>query len=134
MPTTSLFAQVGGEAVVDRIVEAFYRRMDTLPEARGIRAMHEADLSRTKAVLKQYLGEWLGGPKLYSQERGHPRLRMRHIGFSIGPSERDQWMLCMRGALEEALTDDGLREQLAQSFFKLADWIRNDQGSPHGKH
>jgi len=133
-PALSLFIRVGGEAAVDRLVEAFYRRMDSQPEARGIRAMHEADLSPTKDVLKRYLGEWLGGPKLYSQERGHPRLRMRHLRFAIGPSERDQWMACMDGALGEVIDDAGLREQLRNNFYKLADWVRNDKENPHDKH
>jgi hemoglobin len=125
------FVQLGGAAGVDSLVESFYRRMDSLPEARGIRALHRADLSATKAVLKLYLGEWLGGPDLYSRERGHPRLRMRHMHVRIGPAERDAWMLCMRGALEEVVADEKLRDMLLEKFFKLADWVRNDQGSPH---
>jgi hemoglobin len=105
--------------------------MDSLPEARTIRDMHGPDLTSVRVVLKRYLGEWLGGPKLYSQERGHPRLRMRHMPFRIGPAERDAWMLCMRGALEEVVDDSALRSQLEQSFYKLADWVRNDDGNPH---
>ncbi|WP_028310377.1 group II truncated hemoglobin [Derxia gummosa] len=125
------FALVGGQEAVDRIVDEFYRLMDTLPEAAGIRAMHEPDLGPTKAVLKKYLSEWLGGPKTYSAERGHPRLRMRHAAFSIGPAERDAWLLCMKGALELVVTDEQFRGQLMQAFFKTADWIRNDpQGRP----
>src|SRR5579864_8910247 len=91
----SRFELVGGQAAVDRIVDAFYRRMDTLPQAATIRAMHPANLSATSNLLKKYLSEWLGGPNLYSQERGHPRLRMRHLPFRIGVAERDAWMLCM---------------------------------------
>jgi len=105
--------------------------MDTLPEAKTIRDMHADDLTSVKNVLKRYLGEWLGGPKLYSQERGHPRLRMRHMPFRIGIAERDAWMLCMSGALEEVIEDAALRAQLQHSFFKLADWLRNDDGNPH---
>lgn len=125
------FSLIGGAAAVDRLVETFYRRMDTLPEARGIRALHRADLGATKAVLKLFLGEWLGGPDLYSRERGHPRLRMRHMHVRIGPAERDAWMRCMQGALEEVVADDKLRAMLLEKFFKLADWVRNDQGCPH---
>lgn len=127
------FEQVGGAAVVDRIVEAFYRRMDTLPEAQTIRAMHPADLGRTKEIFKRYLGEWLGGPKLYSQERGHPRLRMRHMSFQIGIPERNAWMLCMQGALEEVVCSARLRELLLQQLFKTADWMRNDAQSVGGQ-
>jgi hemoglobin len=129
--TNPHFIAIGGAPAVDRLVETFYRRMDTLPEAAGIRALHEPDLGPTKAVLKHYLTEWLGGPKLYSKTRGHPRLRMRHAPFQIGPTERDAWMLCMRGALADVVTDESLRAQLEQALFKLADWVRNDAGSPH---
>jgi hemoglobin len=129
--TTTPFSRIGGQAAIDALVDAFYFRMDTLPEARVIRAMHADDLSSVKKVLKNYLGEWMGGPALYSQERGHPRLRMRHMPFRIGEAERDAWMLCMTGALEEVVEDASLRAQLQQSFFKLADWVRNDDGNPH---
>jgi hemoglobin len=128
------FLRIGGQTVVDALVDAFYRRMDTLPEAKSIRDMHADDLKPVGEVLKRYLGEWLGGPKLYSQERGHPRLRMRHRHFQIGPAERDAWMICMQGALEEVVEDASLRSQLSQSFYKLADWVRNDDGNPHDAH
>ena len=102
----SMFERIGGAVVVDRLVEAFYRRMDVLPEAMTIRAMHAPNLGPVKNVLKRYLSEWTGGPKLYSPEKGHPRLRQRHMGFAIGNAERDAWLLCMRGALEETIADD----------------------------
>lgn len=123
----SNFSRVGGQAAVDRIVDLFYERMDTLPEAQGIRAMHPADLTETKVVLKKYLAEWLGGPKTYSEERGHPRLRQRHMPFRIGIAERDAWMVCMLGALEEVIADSMLREALAQQLFKVADFMRNSE-------
>ena len=93
------FERLGGAVVIDRLVEEFYFRMSTLPEAVGIRAMHGEDLGAIKAVLKRYLTEWTGGPRLYSVEKGHPRLRQRHVGFKIGAGERDAWLICMRGAL-----------------------------------
>lgn len=127
----SMFERVGGAVTIDRLVEAFYERMDTLPEARAIRAMHAPDLGPVKSVLKRYLSEWTGGPKLYSPEKGHPRLRQRHIGFPIGNAERDAWLLCMRGALAEMVADDGARKQLDDAMTKLADWMRNQAGNPH---
>ena len=127
------FARIGGAASVDRLVEAFYVRMDALPAAKTIRALHQSDLSATKEVLKRYLGEWMGGPKLYSQERGHPRLRQRHIRFRIGEAERDAWLMCMRSALDEVVGDASLREELFGSFAKLADWMRNQPGNPHDR-
>lgn len=131
LPVNPHFAQIGGAEGVARLVEAFYRRVDTLPQAAGIRAMHAADLEPTKAILKIYLAQWMGGPKQYTEQRGAPRLRRAHGGFAIGVAERDAWMMCMRGALEETVADGSLRAQLERAFFKLADTVRNDPGNPH---
>jgi hemoglobin len=125
MPDTTPFELIGGQEAVDRLVDAFYHRMDTMPEAATIRALHSEDLGDIKVVLKKYLGEWLGGPPSYSQERGHPRLRMRHLPFRIGAAERDAWMLCMRGALEDVVESEPVRAWLVDRFFKTADWMRN---------
>ncbi len=133
LETLSNFRRIGGQPAVDRLVDAFYRRMDDLPNAGGIRAMHPRDLASTREVLKRYLAEWLGGPPAYSMERGHPRLRMRHMRLTIGPVERDAWMLCMRGALDEVVADTALRTLLHDAFLKLADWVRNDPENPHDK-
>lgn len=127
----SMFERIGGAVVIDRLVEAFYTRMDTLPEAGIIRAMHAPDLGPVKSVLKRYLSEWTGGPKLYSPEKGHPRLRQRHMGFSIGDAERDAWLLCMRGAMTETIADDNARRELDAALTGLADWMRNQAGNPH---
>jgi hemoglobin len=126
----SMFERIGGAVVVDRLVEAFYRRMDALPEAMTVRAMHAPDLGPTKNVLKRYLNEWTGGPRLYSPEKGHPRLRQRHMGFSIGDAERDAWLLCMRGALGETIADRVARRELDAALTKLADWMRNQPVIP----
>lgn len=67
--STSMFERIGGSATIDRLVDRFYDRMDTLPEAKVIRAMHADDLGLIRVVLKRYLTEWTGGPKLYSQRR-----------------------------------------------------------------
>jgi hemoglobin len=131
LPSITMFGRIGGAPVVDHIVESFYGRMDTLPEAQTIRTMHAADLEPIKDVLKRYLGEWLGGPKLYSAERGHPRLRARHMPFTVGEAERDAWLLCMRGALDEAIPDAEPREQIYAAIHKLADFMRNTAGNPH---
>jgi hemoglobin len=127
----SMFERIGGAATIDSLVESFYRRMDALPEAKFIRAMHASDLTSTKQVLKRYLSEWTGGPKLYSPEKGHPRLRQRHLGFPIGDAERDAWLLCMRGALSEHVADEAARQELDLAMTRLADWMRNEAGNPH---
>ncbi|WP_454631797.1 group II truncated hemoglobin [Bradyrhizobium cenepequi] len=127
----SMFERIGGAVTIDRLVESFYRRMEALPEAQFIRAMHPADLTSTKQVLKRYLSEWTGGPKLYSPEKGHPRLRQRHMGFPIGDAERDAWLLCMRGALGDQVSDEAARQELDLALSRLADWMRNQAGNSH---
>jgi hemoglobin len=129
-PDPTPFERIGGQPAVDRIIDAFYDRMDTLPEAAIIRSMHPQDLGATRAVLKRYLAEWLGGPPAYSQERGHPRLRARHLPFSIGDEERDAWMLCMRGAMEGVIEDVAIREWLLEKLAGVATWMRNRQEKP----
>jgi hemoglobin len=123
------FEMLGGEAVVVKLVDAFYRHMDTRPDATGIRAMHGRDLTSTKAILVLYLCEWLGGPQAYSAKQGHPRLRMRHGGFAIGMAERDAWLACMDAALTDIGAPAELQQTLMASFFKTADWMRNT--GPH---
>jgi len=59
---------------------------------------------------------------------------MRHARFAIGPAERDAWMACMRGALEDAVPDVGIRGNIEQKLYKLADWVRNDEDNPHDKN
>lgn len=116
---------IGGEEAVYDLVERFYGYMNDLPEARRIRKMHAADLTGAKTKLYKYLSGWLGGPDLYQQEFGHPRLRMRHFPFSIGQEERDQWMLCMSKALAETPMDDGLRASLHEALAQLATHVIN---------
>lgn len=123
--TPALFHLIGGQPTVDALVEDFYRRMDTLEAARGIRALHPADLGPITATLKKYLAEWLGGPRHYSSERGHPMLRARHLPFPIASTERDAWMLCMNGALDARIADPVVREHIRAALSRLADWMRN---------
>jgi hemoglobin len=119
---------LGGEPVLTRLVERFYHYMDTLPEASGIRAMHQPDLSGARGKLFKFLSGWLGGPNLYWEEFGHPRLRMRHFPFSIGGSERDQWMLCMDRAIEDCIEHPVMRERLSQALRQTADHMINQEG------
>jgi hemoglobin len=119
------FERIGGEDAVTRLVEGFYRRMEELPEAAQIRAMHGPHLDQIKPVLRMYLIEWLGGPKNYTASRGAPRMRARHLAFTIGPTERDAWMVCMRGALEEVVADAQLRAELEAAFRRTANAILN---------
>src|SRR2546423_1092878 len=91
----SLYETVGGEQAVRRLVDRFYDLMDTLPEAAGIRALHPPALIGSREKLFLFLTGWMGGPPLYIERHGHPRLRARHLPFPIGEAERDQWLMCM---------------------------------------
>jgi hemoglobin len=123
------YGRLGGHDAVVRLVDAFYRAMDTRADAATIRAMHEPDLGPTKAVLVKYLSEWLGGPRVYTPERGAPMLRRRHHAFDIDTGARDAWMACMRDALDQACADAALRDEIAAAFYKVADFIRNTESS-----
>lgn len=116
---------IGKEKAIRNLVERFYFFMDTLPEASGIRAMHAADLSDAHDKLFKFLSGWLGGPDLFVQEYGHPRLRQRHFPFAIDASARDQWMLCMNKALNEIAMDKNFRENLTQALQQLATHMIN---------
>ena len=124
----TIFEMVGGEGKVRELVDRFYDLMDTRPEAAGIRALHPPDLQSSREKLFLFLVGWMGGPPLYVQQYGHPRLRARHLPFPIGESERDQWLRCMKQALEEVVEKELLRVQLYQSFAQLADFMRNKAG------
>jgi hemoglobin len=99
--------------------------MDELPEAAGIRALHGRDLADAEDKLFKFLSGWLGGPNLYWEAFGHPRLRMRHLPFSIGASERDQWLACMGRALEDTVSDPELRASLYAAFGQTAQHMIN---------
>ncbi len=124
------FSKIGGAPAIDKIVEDFFARMETLPEARTVREMHSDDLAKTKSVMKRYFSELLGGPMQFSDSRGHPALKGRHAGFDIGPKERDAWMRCMREALESTVSDESVRNYIEERFYQLADWVRNDEEKP----
>lgn len=123
----TVYEQLGGEKKLRELVHAFYNIMDTLPEARGVRSMHPENLLSSEDKLFMFLSGWLGGPGLFEEKFGHPRLRARHLPFSIGKSERDQWMLCMVQAFETVGVQDPLRSELLYSLLNLADHMRNKQ-------
>ena len=132
MSEATPYERIGGEIGVQELVDRFYRLMDTLPEARGIRRMHPADLSGSREKLFMFLSGWLGGPPLYTERHGHPRLRKRHMPFPIGEEERDQWLLCMERAMEEMDLEPELHRHLSDAFFRTADFMRNRMESGRG--
>ena len=116
---------VGGEAGIRRLVDRFYDIMDTAPEAATIRALHAKSLKASREKLFMFMTGWTGGPQLYVERHGHPRLRMRHFPFSIGARERDEWLWCMDQALAEHPMPDGVRAHLREKLHALADHMRN---------
>lgn len=119
------YVRLGGEPGVRALVDRFYDLMDLEPAYAGIRVLHPAMLDGSRDKLHWFLCGWLGGPDLYVQRHGHPRLRARHLPYAIGIAERDQWMACMIQAMQEQDLDAALAQRLAESFFGTADWMRN---------
>ena len=129
--TPSPFEQLGGPEGMRRLVDRFYDLMDTSPEAVTIRALHARSLKNAREKLYLYLTGWTGGPPLYEERFGHPRLRARHLPFAIGRRERDEWLWCMDRALAEHAMPDPLRAHLHDRLHQLADHMRNqDEPEP----
>lgn len=100
----TVYAAVGGQHFFDRLVDRFY---DAVEADVVLRPLYPADLGPSRWRLAGFLGQYWGGPADYSAQRGHPRLRMRHMPFAIGPAERDAWMTHMLASLEVATLPDG---------------------------
>ncbi|MGI5274365.1 globin [Nonomuraea sp. CA-218870] len=105
MTETSFYEAVGGEETFRRLVRRFYEGVADDPLLRPM--YPDADLEGAEERLRKFLVQYWGGPTTYSQERGHPRLRMRHVPFVIGQQERDAWLKHMRDAVD----DLGLSEE-----------------------
>jgi hemoglobin len=127
-PGKTLYAQMGGDAKVREMVDRFYDLMDIEQAYSGIRKLHPPSMETSREKLYMFLSGWLGGPSLYMENYGHPMLRARHLPFAIGISERDQWMDCMRRAMEDVGVEEGLRQGLYNAFLQTADWMRNREG------
>lgn len=132
--SVSVYERLGGAPALHRLVNRFYELMDELPEAYTVRKIHPEGLAGSAESLFEFLSGWFGGPPLYSNKKGHPRLRMRHAPYAVGPVERDEWMLCMRLALTEQVEDADLRDALTETFQKMADHMVNTDGLPNCSH
>ncbi len=115
----------GGVEKIRDLVETFYDIMDSDPKAAPIRTYHAKDLTEAREKLFMFLTGWTGGPQLYIERYGHPRLRQRHMPFLIGESERDQWMYCMISAMHKLNFDEKLMQKLAEQLYGVADFMRN---------
>jgi hemoglobin len=129
----SVYARLGGAPAVQALVSRFYELMDELPEAYTVRRLHPDSLAGSADSLFKFLSGWFGGPPLYIRERGHPRLRMRHAPYAIGPVERDEWLLCMRQALAEQVADETLRSAVERAFVGMAEHMVNTVSAGHAE-
>lgn len=128
MDEQTTYDKIGGDAAVARLCDRFYALMDSVPQFAELRALHPEDLQSSRDKLYMFLSGWFGGPDLFVEKFGHPRLRARHLPFAIGTKERDQWVACMVLAMEEVGIEEGVRAKLLQNFFNTADFMRNREG------
>lgn len=114
-----------GDELIRKLVNDFYDIMDSDPSVRRIREMHSRDLTKPRKKLYMFLVGRFGGPPLFVREYGHPRLKARHYPFKIGEEERDQWLSCMRKALDRNIDDPEIKELLDEFFTHLANFMIN---------
>ena len=119
------YERIGGEAGIRRLTSRFYQLMDTRPDAAACRAIHPPDLAGSEQKLFEYLSGWLGGPPLYTDKRGHPMLRRRHLHARIGPEEIDGWLTCFLLAWKETVADTALSSEILPKIYSLALHMRN---------
>jgi len=126
---TTLFDAVGGMQFFEQLVDRFYQGVATdeilsplYPEA--------PDFSGARHRLTLFLAQYWGGPSTYNDERGHPKLRMRHFPYPVGPLQRDHWLLHMTNAVRSSGADDAVQDALLDYFVKAAEHLRNDTGLP----
>ena len=123
MRELTVFEAAGGMAYFDALVARFYEGVAGDPALRAI--YPEADLAPAQRRLTLFLAQYWGGPNTYSDERGHPRLRMRHFPFAIGPAERDLWLVHMRAAIDVVPAPDEVRARLHEYVTMGAEAMRN---------
>lgn len=117
------YEELGGEAVLRDLVDRFYDRIAA--DSPQLREMHPADDSKSRRNLFEFLSGWMGGPQLYTERKGHPRLRMRHLPFTIGTEEAEEWLRCMRGALADVAVGEPLRTYLDTRLTQTAHHVVN---------
>jgi hemoglobin len=118
-----LFDAAGGMPFFEGLVDRFYEGVAQDPDLRPV--YPEEDLAGARHRLTLFLAQYWGGPTTYNEERGHPRLRMRHIPFEIGPRERDRWLVHMRDAIASMDPPQEIARQLLGYFDMAAEAMRN---------
>jgi hemoglobin len=123
-PEPTLFEAVGGVGFFERLVAAFYRRVEADSLLLGLYP-DPTDLDPARERLTLFLIQYWGGPTTYSERRGHPRLRMRHAPFVVDPDARDRWLAAMRGALDELDVHPAFDAAMWEYFTMAAEAMRN---------
>jgi hemoglobin len=119
----SLYQRAGGAAFFEALVARFYAGVAADLVLRAV--YPEADLAPAQRRLTLFLIQYWGGPRTYDAERGHPRLRMRHAPFAIGPGERDRWLTHMRAAINELVPPSDVAGELEGYIAMAAEAMRN---------
>ena len=117
-----MYEKVGGDAFFRVLVDRFYTGVEADPV---LRPLYPDDLEGPKEHLRLFLVQYWGGPRAYQEQRGHPRLRMRHAPFAIGLGERDAWLRLMLSALSEAGLDEEDEAEMAEYFRSSATQLIN---------
>lgn len=129
----SFYDRAGGAEFFDRLVAAFYRGVAD-DEVLAPLYPDAPDFEPAERRLSLFLQQYWGGPATYNDERGHPRLRMRHFPFHVGPLERDHWLVHMAAAVEEVCAGmpdgDAIAAEMMAYFTPAAEHLRNDTGLP----
>ncbi|OYD07023.1 globin domain-containing protein [Paludifilum halophilum] len=121
----TLYEKMGGAETIDCIVSAFYPRVQSDPL---LAPLFPEDIRPVMEKQKCFLTQFFGGPPLYSQKYGHPRLRMRHLPFPITPSRANAWLRCMSLALDEAGIEGELRQEMwSRLYFTASHMINTDE-------
>lgn len=122
----AVYTLIGGMPAFRRLADAFYRRVE---RDSFLRPMFQPNLEEAREHLALFLAQYFGGPDDYSRQRGHPRLRMRHLPFRIGPAEREAWVGHMLNALDDAAIPEPARAIMEEYFERSATFLMN-VGSP----
>lgn len=130
MTSTTIYDLVGGTRAFQRLVDAFYARVEA---DAVLRPLYPESLDEPKQWLALFLAQYFGGPTTYSEQRGQPRLRARHLRFVISQRERDVWVRLMLEALDEAGIDEPARREMRRYFEDAATFLINREAPSAGQ-
>lgn len=125
MSQPTLYERLGGESGLTALVDKYLQNLHTNPAYAELCQQYVNGTAHYRTRMLEYLTGWFGGPALYAQKHGLPRLRENHQRLQITAELRDLWFGCMQQALRESITDEPLRLELEAAFWQMADGLRN---------